>query len=123
MLIDGASLSSVAYVSQTTPIPQNQVSIALNTAKAGYLIGHQVVYLDAGSGAKVNINPEILTAISSTIKSPLIVGGGIRSIKTIEQLAEAGANIIVIGNKIESDIDFLLDIGSFQSKKGEKPKV
>ena len=117
LLIDGGTLSSVAYVSQTTPIPQHQHKIALNTVKAGKLIGHQMVYLDAGSGAKKSIHSDIITLIDQTINSPLIVGGGIKSIETIESLSKAGANVIVIGNKIESDINFLLDIGNYQNSK------
>lgn len=115
LLIDGGTTSSVAYVSQTTPIPQHQISIALNTASAGFLMGHSLVYLDAGSGAKYSVNEEMISSIANALPSPIVVGGGIRSLKAIEQLRDAGANVIVIGNKIEEDIDFLLDIGSYQS--------
>lgn len=119
MLIDGGILSSVAYVSQTTPIPQSQHKITLNTAKAGKLIGHKTVYLDAGSGAKKSIHSDIIQLIDRNIQSPLIVGGGIKSIETIESLSKAGANVIVIGNKIESDINFLLDIGNYQNSRAQ----
>lgn len=117
LLVDGGTSSSVAYVSQTTPIPQEQSNIALNTAKAGKLIGHQLVYLDAGSGAKYTVPFEMVKTIDEHIQSPIIVGGGIRDIESIQRMGSAGANVIVIGNKIESDIDFLLDIASYQSKK------
>jgi putative glycerol-1-phosphate prenyltransferase len=49
-----------------------------------------------------------------SIGSPLIVGGGIRSIDEIERCHNAGANVVVIGNAIENDIDFLLDIANYQ---------
>ena len=117
LLIDGGILSSVAYVSQTTPIPRDQINIALNTAKAGSLIGHQLVYLDAGSGAKYAVPEKIIDAIHKNVQSPIIVGGGIRSIEKIKQLTDAGANVIVIGNMIEDNIDFLLDIASYQNAK------
>lgn len=119
LLIDGGRLSSVAYVSQTTPIPQHQVRIATQTATAGYLIGHQLVYLDAGSGALTPVASSIISAINTTIPSPIIVGGGIKSIAAIETAKSAGANIIVIGNKIEEDVNFLLDIAHFQSTHKE----
>lgn len=116
ILIDGGSLSSVAYVSQTTPIPRDQGSIILNTAKAGILQGKKLIYLDAGSGAKKSIPPTVIENLA-TLNSPLIVGGGIRSLEEMEQLKMAGANVIVIGNKLEEDIDFLVDIREFKLSK------
>ena len=112
ILIDGGTKSSVAYVSQTTPIPNDQLSIILNTAKAGVLQGKQLVYLDAGSGAKQTVRPETVRVLNQ-LNKPIIVGGGIKTKEKIEDFAKAGANVIVIGNKIESDIDFLLDIKLF----------
>jgi heptaprenylglyceryl phosphate synthase len=47
---------------------------------------------------------------------PLIIGGGIRSIEQIKNAHKAGANLVVIGNKIEENIDFLLDIKNYNSK-------
>jgi phosphoglycerol geranylgeranyltransferase len=117
LLIDGGKTSSVAYVSQTSPIPRDQFTIALNTAIAGHLQGHQIVYLDAGSGALQHVPEQMVHFIQSTLQKPIIVGGGIRSIETIESLTDAGANIVVIGNRIEENIDFLLDIAAFNSIK------
>ncbi|MCO5258535.1 MAG: geranylgeranylglyceryl/heptaprenylglyceryl phosphate synthase [Crocinitomicaceae bacterium] len=109
LLIDGGTQSSVAYVSQTTPIPQHQISIAYQTALAGKLIGHQAIFMDAGSGAKNSVSTELVQAFKK-LEQPIIVGGGIRSVHQIESLFQAGANIAVVGNKIEEDIDFLLDL-------------
>lgn len=113
ILIDGGNLSSVAYVSQTTPIPRDHQSIILNTAKAGILQGKRLVYVDAGSGAKHSIPTKTIAELSS-LPVPLIVGGGIRSFEKMDALKKAGANVIVIGNKIEEDLDFLLDIREFK---------
>jgi phosphoglycerol geranylgeranyltransferase len=110
MLIDGGKNSSVAYVSQTSPIPSDQINIAVNTAIAGELMGMQAVFMDAGSGA---INPVPLTMIqevSKNISVPLIIGGGLKTIQDIEDTLNAGACLAVIGNKIEENIDFLLNL-------------
>lgn len=112
MLIDGGKQSSVAYVSQTTPIPSDKESIILNTAKAGILQGKQLVYLDAGSGALRHVPGKVVRSIKN-LGVPVIVGGGIRSMEQLHSLADAGANVIVIGNKVEEHIDFLLDIRSY----------
>ena len=116
LLIDGGSHSSVAYVSQTTPIPHNQLSIAYNTALAGKLIGHQALFLDAGSGAKHAVSVSMVIALKE-LGQPLIIGGGVKSLEQINALHKAGANVVVIGNKIEEDIDFLLDIRNYISEK------
>lgn len=113
LLIDGGKPSSVAYISQTTPIPRDQESIVLKTAIAGKLMGQQLIYLDAGSGAMLHVPPKMVSLIQSKIDLPIIVGGGIRDIATMESLKDAGVNVIVIGNKIEEDIDFLLDVSTY----------
>ena len=114
ILIDGGTQSTVAYVSQTTPIPREQISIAKNTAIAGVLQGKKIIYFDAGSGAKDSVPVEMINEIAA-LGVPIIVGGGVRSISKINEYKSAGANVIVIGNHIEENIDFLLDIQAFIS--------
>jgi putative glycerol-1-phosphate prenyltransferase len=116
ILVDGGTNSSVAYVSQTTPIPSDKHSIISRTAKAGILQGKKLLYLDAGSGANKPVPSEIISELSK-LNVPLIIGGGIRSIDKIEEIRDAGANVIVIGNKIEENIDFLLDIKLYIDSK------
>lgn len=112
LLIDGGNKSSVAYVSQTIPIPKDKTGIVINTAKAGILQGKKLLYVDSGSGAIHTVPFEVIQELSE-LNTPLIVGGGIRTKEQIETLAKSGANVIVIGNKIEEDIDFLIDIKSY----------
>ncbi|HIP31157.1 MAG TPA: geranylgeranylglyceryl/heptaprenylglyceryl phosphate synthase [Crocinitomicaceae bacterium] len=107
LLIEGGTKSSVAYVSQTTPIPSDKETIIVNTAKAGILQGKKLLYLDAGSGAKNHVPKEIVNKLLE-LDTPIIIGGGIRTKESIEELSQA--NVVVIGNKIEEEIDFLLDI-------------
>lgn len=116
ILIDGGNQSTVVYVSQTTPIPRDNIAIALNTAIAGTLQGNQIVYFDAGSGAENPVDAELIKHVNQHLQTITIVGGGVRSVEQIEALKTAGTNVIVIGNKIEEDIDFLLDIKNYKSK-------
>lgn len=109
LLIDGGNSSAVAYVSQTTPLPQNQIHLIENTVIAGILQGKSLVYLDAGSGAKNVVSTSIIERVAQ-YEIPVIVGGGIRTIEQITAAKLAGANVIVIGNHIEENVDFLLDI-------------
>ena len=112
LLIDGGKMSSVQYVSGTQPIPQDEFSIARKTALAGKHLGQKLIYADAGSGAIRPISCEMIKALS-TVKSPLIVGGGLNSIKRVKAAHNSGANLVVIGNKLEEDIDFLLDLKNY----------
>ncbi|TNE55720.1 MAG: phosphoglycerol geranylgeranyltransferase [Bacteroidetes bacterium] len=113
ILVDGGTKSSVAYVSQTTPIPREQVGIALNTALAAIMQGKKLIYFDAGSGAKEEVPVRFIESLRNYSDVPIIVGGGIRNIGSMENLQKAGVNVLVIGNKLEEEIDFLLDIRSF----------
>jgi putative glycerol-1-phosphate prenyltransferase len=115
ILIDGGKQTAVSYVSQTTPIPRQSYKIAEKTAIAGYLQGKQVTFLDAGSGALESVPGELVKRIKSLIDTPVIVGGGIDSLEKLEAFKRAEANVIVVGNKIEEDINFLLDISSFKN--------
>lgn len=112
ILVDGGKMTSVVYISQTTPIPSENESIALKTGIAGYLMGQKITYFDAGSGAKNCVPTSFITNLKERVNMPIIVGGGIKSIDQILHYIHAKANVIVIGNKIESDVDFLLDIAS-----------
>lgn len=116
LLIDGGTRSSVAYVSQTTPIPRDKSSIVRQTAIAGKLQGKKLIYLDAGSGAQFSV-PSTMIAELNDLALPIIVGGGIRTVEQIKAAHDAGASIVVIGNKLEEDSNFLLDIFSYTSQK------
>lgn len=120
LLIDGGTQSSVAYVSQTSPIPRTNRKIVRNTAIAGKLQGKKLIYLDAGSGAKYSVPVDIVKDLND-LGLPVIVGGGFRSIEQIADAHAAGAQIVVIGNKLEEDSNFLLDIYNYknQSKSQE----
>ena len=115
ILIDGGKKSSVEYVSNTNPIPKESYSIARKTALAGKYLGHQLIYADAGSGAIDCINKTMIKTLSS-LGSPLIIGGGIKTTEDITDAHNAGANLVVIGNKIEEDVDFLLDLKNIISR-------
>lgn len=115
LLIDGGTQSSVAYVSQTTPIPRTNSTIVRNTAIAGKLQGKKLIYLDAGSGAKYSVPAEIIRELND-LNLPIIVGGGFKSIEQISEAHQAGAGIVVIGNKLEVDNDFLFDISNYKNQ-------
>lgn len=108
ILIEGGKTSAVERVSQTKPLPQNEVEKIVNTALAGEFTGKKLIYLEAGSGALNRVSDQIIQTVSNEIKIPLIVGGGIRSEKELKKVYSAGATLAVIGTAFEED-NFLKD--------------
>ncbi len=109
LLIEGGSTSSVEYMSNTRAIPQNKIDIAVSTAIAGELLGMQLCYLEAGSGAKNPVNEQMIKAVKANIEIPLLVGGGIRNVKSLTQALDAGADIVVVGNVFETEPNLIGD--------------
>ncbi|MEY4926907.1 MAG: hypothetical protein RI894_1343 [Bacteroidota bacterium] len=112
MLIDGGIATSVSYMSNTYPIPNTKNDIAVCTAIAGEMLGLKLIFMDAGSGAKMPVSESMIEAVSSNIDIPLIVGGGIRNAEKVAANVRAGADIIVVGNAIEEDPELIKDMAA-----------
>ncbi|RKS00828.1 geranylgeranylglyceryl/heptaprenylglyceryl phosphate synthase [Flavobacterium sp. 102] len=106
ILIESGSETAVQRVSKTKPLDRNNYDYAAQTAKAGELIGNKLIYLEAGSGAQKAVPLKMISMVAKRISVPLIVGGGIRSKKGIEDAFNAGADMVVIGTAFENDINF-----------------
>ena len=107
LLIDGGRISSTSYITQTVPIPNDKPDIAVATALAAEMLGMKLIYLEAGSGAKNTVSQELIKAVKAAVKIPVIVGGGIRTANSAKEIFDAGADIIVVGNALESNADLL----------------
>lgn len=92
---------AAGFIGQAKPIPYNKPELAAIYAMAAQLMGMRIVYLEAGSGADLPIPPDMISKVKKSINIPLIVGGGIRSIKEAQLAAESGADIIVTGTIVE----------------------
>lgn len=117
ILIDGDRKSSVEIATKCTPIPQSNISEIVSTAIAGQLLGKQLIYLEAGSGAKTPISAEIIHAVRAQLSVPLIVGGGITTPDAMLHAFDAGADVVVIGNHFEQNPD---EIDEFVRIKQER---
>ncbi|HRO42367.1 MAG TPA: geranylgeranylglyceryl/heptaprenylglyceryl phosphate synthase [Flavipsychrobacter sp.] len=103
MVVDGGVPTTVSYMSHSAAIPANKPDIALCTAWAGELQGKHIIYMDAGSGARIPISEEMIHKVSSNIQIPLFVGGGITTPEKVYANCKAGTNVVVVGNAIERD--------------------
>ncbi|MBI5219478.1 MAG: geranylgeranylglyceryl/heptaprenylglyceryl phosphate synthase [Bacteroidia bacterium] len=105
ILIESGKTSSVEYMSNTKPIPYDKVDIAVATAIAGEMLGHKLVYIEAGSGAPKPVSSKMISEVKKHLKIPLIAGGGIRTAEDVENVCKAGADILVIGTAIEKEME------------------
>ncbi|MEZ4827256.1 MAG: geranylgeranylglyceryl/heptaprenylglyceryl phosphate synthase [Bacteroidia bacterium] len=114
MLIDAGKPTTANYISNTFPIPWDKPGIAACTALAGEMLGLKIIYMDGGSGAQKTVSPDMVRAVSREISVPLIVGGGIRTAEDAAAIWESGADMIVIGQAVESDpgSDLILHIAA-----------
>ena len=106
LLIESGSETAVERVSKTKPLAIDNIPYIAQTAKAGEFIGNQLIYLEAGSGAQNAVPLNIITSVSKRISVPLLVGGGIRSKKQMDDAYNAGADLVVIGTAFENDLNF-----------------
>lgn len=112
ILVDGGSMTTAQYISNTLPVPSNKPEIAALTAKAGEMLGMKIIYLDAGSGAKNSVPVEMIQKVKRLITQPLMVGGGIRSKEDAKAKLEAGADLLVVGTALENDLRFIEELSS-----------
>jgi putative glycerol-1-phosphate prenyltransferase len=87
----------------------------LNLSFTGKFLGKKIIIFDNGSGAKKSIQNINFKIIKEKINLPIIVGGGIKSTKEIIKLKKLGVNIIIVGNVIEENLDFLSKIKQINS--------
>lgn len=110
ILIENGKQTSVESVSQTKPMSRSDIQKIVNTAKAGELLGMKLMYLEAGSGALHPVSEDIITRVKATLNVPLIVGGGIRNLETLETAFNSGADMVVIGTAFENNQKFFEEL-------------
>jgi phosphoglycerol geranylgeranyltransferase len=109
ILINCGSKTSVEYISQTEAIPSDKPEIVVATALAGEMLGLNMIYLEAGSGASSSVPPEIISSVRENVSVPIAVGGGIKEKKQISAIFKAGADMIILGNGCEKKPELLID--------------
>ena len=109
ILIESGNETAVSRVSQTKPLDRKNINYVVQTAQAGEMLGNKLMYLEAGSGAKLSVPLDMITSVTQNIEIPLIVGGGIQNQKGIQDAYNSGADLVVIGTAFENDITFFED--------------
>ncbi|GAC1596466.1 MAG: geranylgeranylglyceryl/heptaprenylglyceryl phosphate synthase [Hymenobacter sp.] len=110
MLVDSGRPTTASYMSGTAPLPHDKPGIAACTALAGEQLGLKLMYLDGGSGAKNPVSAAMIAAVREAVSTPLIVGGGLNTGEKVYAALAAGADVVVVGNHIETNPAFLEEV-------------
>ena len=94
--------SATSFIGQVNSLPLAKPNLALIYALAAKYLGMRTLYLEAGSGASEPIPPETIRLVRKFYDGIMIIGGGITSGEAADRAAEAGANIIVVGNLLQT---------------------
>jgi putative glycerol-1-phosphate prenyltransferase len=103
LLIDGGTYTATEFITNTKPLPRNKFDLILAHCLAAKYLGFSAIYLEAGSGAILNVPYEVVNLVKEEVGLPLIVGGGIRLREQVDKYFSSGADIVVIGSAFEDD--------------------
>ena len=109
ILVGCGKKTSVEYISQTEAIPADKPDIVVATALAGEMLGFDVIYLEAGSGADNPIPAGIISEVRKNVFIPVAVGGGLKTGLQISEAFNAGANLVILGNSCEDKPELLAE--------------
>lgn len=113
---------AAAYVAAARPIPYSRPELAAAYALAAEYMGMRVVYLEAGSGAREPIPPQVISTVREALSEHmfLVVGGGIRSGELAERAVKAGAQAVVTGTVVELEPEKLRSIVEGVKRGGKR---
>jgi len=94
--------STASFIGQVNSLPPSKPSLAVIYALAARYLGMRTLYLEAGSGASEPVPPETIRRVRKFYDGTLFVGGGITSGRTAGEAAKAGADVLVVGNLLQT---------------------
>lgn len=94
--------SSTSFIGQVNGLPAGRPSLAVIYALAARYLGMRALYLEAGSGVSDPLPPSTIRAVRKFYDGILIVGGGIATAEQARRIAESGADVLVVGNLLQT---------------------
>ena len=98
------------FVGRARGVPHDKSGIAVMYSLAAQYLGMRFLYLEAGSGAKQGVQPQMVA--QEKLWRNTYCRWGIRDAATASEIARAGADIIVIGTMIEKEANWELKLSS-----------
>ena len=120
LMIDGGRSSSASKVTNTTPIHPENIELIVSTSIASELLGFNMLYLEAGSGARVPLSSKTIKSVKKEIKIPLICGGGIDTAQKCKAYWTSGGDVVVVGNAIENNPALINELTYERNKLNRK---
>jgi phosphoglycerol geranylgeranyltransferase len=93
---------ATSFIGQVNPFPSSKPNLAAIYALAARYLGMRTLYLEAGSGSGEPIPQATIQAVRKVYDGILIVGGGITTPEEAARAAKAGADVLVVGNLLQS---------------------
>ena len=97
---------TVGWVGDVNVVPREKPKIAASLALAGEYLGNRFIIKDTGSNPKLQhmgpVPKEMVSAVSSAIKVPYIVAGGVATTSDLRLAYSNGADIVQIGTAFEN---------------------
>jgi phosphoglycerol geranylgeranyltransferase len=94
--------SATSFIGQANSLPLSKPNLAVIYALAARYLGMRTLYLEAGSGANEPIPDETIRLVKKFYDGIILVGGGITSGEAASKAAKAGADVLVVGNLLET---------------------
>jgi phosphoglycerol geranylgeranyltransferase len=95
--------SATSFIGQVNGLPHSKPSLAVIYAMAAKYLGMRSLYLEGGSGSSQPVPAQTIRAVRKYYDGLLIVGGGIVNGESSSHAASAGADIIVVGNLLQTE--------------------
>ena len=95
----------VGEVGSADLLMPNDVKLVKAYSLTAAMFGFKLLYLEAGSGANNQVNPDLIKSARTTEGLTIIVGGGIRTAAQAKLAAESGADWVVTGTLTEDATD------------------
>jgi len=92
----------VGEVGEADVVKRDDFDTVIGYALTAEFFGMDLLYLEAGSGAPEPVPLEMIAAVRESVEIPLVLGGGIVTAEQAQQMAVAGADIIVTGTLVEN---------------------
>ena len=94
--------SATSFIGQVNSLPYSKPDLAVIYALAARYLGMRTLYLEAGSGSSETVPDQTIRLVRRFYDGILIVGGGIVTAEAAGNAAKAGADILVVGNLLQT---------------------
>ena len=94
--------SAASFIGQVNRMPSEKPALTVIYALAAKYMGMRVLYLEAGSGSAETVTSSTIKAVRKYFDGLLFVGGGITSPESAKDIAKAGADVLVVGNLLQT---------------------